>query len=57
MLKPQHGEYLRSILNNVRSMCYLIEDDENVMKVASKKLKSLKSFIKESQARESGLPL
>ena len=38
-------------------MCYLIEDDENVMKVASKKLKSLKNFIKESQPRESGIPL
>ena len=57
VLKPQHGEYFRSILNNVRSMCYLIEDDENVMKVASKKLKSLKNFIKESQPRESGIPL
>ena len=57
MLKLQHGEYFWSILNNVRSMCYLIEDDENVMKVASKKLKSLKNFIKESQPRESGIPL
>ena len=52
MLKPQHGEYFRSILNNVHSMCYLIEDDENVMKVASKKLKSLKNFIKESLKRK-----
>ena len=43
MLKSQHGEYFRSILNNVRSMCYLIEYDENVMKGASKKLKSLKN--------------
>ena len=57
MLKPQHGEYFRSILNNVRSMCYLIADDENVMKVTPKKLKSLKNFIKESQPRESGIPL
>ena len=39
MLKSQHGEYFRSILNNVRSMCYLIEYDKNVMKGASKKLK------------------
>ena len=38
-------------------MCYLIEYDENVMKEASKKLKSLKTFIKESQPRESGIPL
>ena len=57
MLKLQHGEYFQSILNNVRSMCYLIEYDENVMKEASKKLKSLKRFIKESQPRESGIPL
>lgn len=57
MLKLQHGEYFQSILNNVRSMCYLIEYDENVMKETSKKLKSLKSFIKESQPRESGIPL
>ena len=43
MLKSQHGECFRSILNNVRSMCYLIEYDENAMKGASKKLKSLKN--------------
>ena len=43
MLKSHHGEYFRSTLNNVRSTCYLIEYDENVIKEASKKLKSLKN--------------
>ena len=38
-------------------MSYLIEDDENVMKEASKKLKSLKNFVEESLPRESGIPL
>ena len=57
MLKQQHGEYFRSILNNIRSKSYLIEDDENVMKEASKKLKSLKNFIEESLPRESGISL
>ena len=57
MLKRQQGEYFRSILNNIRSMSYLFEDDENVMKEASKKPKSLKKFIKESLPRESGISL
>ena len=57
MSKRQHGEYFRSILNNIRSMSYLIEDDANVMKEASKKRKSLKSFIEGSLPRESGIPL
>ena len=57
MLKRQHGEYFRSILNNIRSISYLIEDDKNVMKETSKKLKSLKSFIEESLSSESGIPL
>ena len=57
MLKWQHGEHFRSILSNIRSMSYLIEDDENVMKEASKKLNSLKNFIEESLPRESGIPL
>ena len=35
MLKRQHSEYFRSILNNIRSMSGSIEDDENVMKEAS----------------------
>ena len=38
-------------------MSYLTEDDENVMREASKKLKSLKNFIEESLPRESGIPL
>ena len=38
-------------------MSYLIEDDENVMKEASKRLKSLKNFIEESLPSESGIPL
>ena len=57
MSKRQHGEYFRSILNNIRSMSYLIKDDENVMKEASKKLKSLENFIEESLSRESGTTL
>ena len=57
MLKQQHGEHFRSILNNIRSMSCLIEDDENVMKEASKKLKSLKNSIEESLPKESGIPL
>ena len=57
MSKRQHGEYFRSILNNIRSVSYLIEDDANVMKEASKKRKSLKSFIEGSLPKESGIPL
>ena len=38
-------------------MSCLIEDDENVMKEASKKLKSLKNSIEESLPKESGIPL
>ena len=38
-------------------MSYLIKDDENVMKEASKKLKSLENFIEEPLSRESGTPL
>ena len=58
MLKRQHcGEHFRGILDNIRSMSYLIKDDENVMKEASKKLKSLENFIEESLSRESGTAL
>ena len=35
MLKRQHSDYFRSILNNIRSMSGSIEDDEDVMKEAS----------------------
>ena len=52
MLKRQHSEYFWSMLNNIRSMSCSIEDDENVMKEASKKLKSLKNFVEESLPRE-----
>ena len=48
MLTRQHGKHFRSILNNNGSMSYLIEDNENVTKEGSKKLKSLKNFIEES---------
>lgn len=44
MLKWQYGEHFRSKLNNIGSMSYLIEDDEIVMKEASKKQKLLNNF-------------
>ena len=44
-------------MNNIRSKSYLTEDDENVMKEASKKLNSLKNFIVESLPRESVISL